>query len=80
MAESDFIGNTDPDIAARVHEMMMQRSGQERFLMGMRMFDAAREIVVASLPKDLPEAEFKRQLFERIYGCSMEDVLNNEHR
>lgn len=74
------MNDTDPEIAARVHEMMMQRSGEERLLMGMRMFDAAREIVIASLPKDLPEDEFKRQLFERIYGCSMEDVLDNEHR
>lgn len=74
------MNDTDAEIEIRVREMMMQRSGEERLLMGARMFDAAREIVIASLPQDLPETEFKRQLFERIYGHSMEQVLNNEHR
>lgn len=70
------MNDTDAEIAARVHEMMMRRSGEERLMMGARMFDAAREIVIASLPKDLPEIEFKRQLFERIYGRSMDEVVN----
>ncbi|MCP9493115.1 MAG: hypothetical protein MSG64_01535 [Pyrinomonadaceae bacterium MAG19_C2-C3] len=69
------MNDTDPEIEARVREMMMRRSGEERFIMGALMFDAAREIVIASLPKDLPEDEFKRLLFERIYGCSMREVI-----
>lgn len=69
-----------PEIEARLREMMMRRSNEERFIMGALMFDAAREIVIASLPKDLPEDEFKQRLFERIYGCSMDEALNNEHR
>ena len=40
------------------------------------MFDAARAIVIASSPTDLPDDEFKRRLFERIYGASMEQVLS----
>ena len=44
--------------------------------MGASMFDAERDVIIASLPKDLPEDEFKRQLFERIYGAPMEQVLN----
>jgi hypothetical protein len=32
------------------------------------MFDAARAMVLASLPADLPPQELKRRLFERIYG------------
>jgi hypothetical protein len=46
----------------------MERSAQERFLMGVRMFDAARRMALASLPKDLPDLELRRQLFQRIYG------------
>lgn len=69
------MNDTAPEIEARVREMMMRRSNEERFIMGALMFDAAREIVIASLPKDLPEDEFKRQLFERIYGCSMREVV-----
>jgi len=32
----------------------MTLSGKERLLMGAAMFDAARDMVVASLPEDLP--------------------------
>jgi hypothetical protein len=40
------------------------------------MFDEFRAKVIASLPKDLSEQEFKKQLFERIYGAPMEDFLS----
>ena len=56
--------------------MMMQRSGEERFIMGALMFDAAREIVIASLPSDLPPSELKRRLFERLYGFPL-PVINH---
>jgi len=46
----------------------MARSGEERFLMGVRMFDAAREMALASLPAGLSPDELKRQLFLRLYG------------
>jgi hypothetical protein len=51
-----------------VRQKLMERTAEERFLMGIRMFDAARRMVVASLPGDLPEMEPRRRLFERIYG------------
>jgi hypothetical protein len=35
---------------------------------GAEAAEAARAMVLASLPKDLPPAELKRQLFQRIYG------------
>jgi hypothetical protein len=46
----------------------MARSGAERFVMGARMFDAARAMVVASLPQDLAPEELKRQIFQRLYS------------
>ena len=57
------MNDTSPEIEKIVYEMMMARSGAERLIMGASMFDAARQIVLASLPKDLPEEELKRQLF-----------------
>ncbi len=60
--------DTSADVARMVRERLMERSGEERFLMGVGMFDAARRMVLASLPTDLSEAERKRRLFERIYG------------
>jgi hypothetical protein len=62
------MNDTPPEIARRVREMLMARSNEERFMMGVRSFDAAREIVLASLPKDLPPEELKRRLYQRIYG------------
>lgn len=73
------MGDTSPEVEEMYREMLMKRSGEKRLVMGALMFDAAREVVIASLPKDLPEDEFKRRLFERIYGRSIEDVLAGEH-
>jgi hypothetical protein len=56
--------DTPPEIADLVRQKLMARSNEERFMMGIRSFEAMREIVLSSLPKDLPE-ELKRQL---IYG------------
>ena len=58
-----------------MREMMMARSGAERMIMGASLFDAARAMVLVSLPRDLPEEELKHRLFERIYGAPMEDFL-----
>jgi len=68
--------DTEPHIARKFYKMIMSCSGEERFMMGIRSFDAARTIVLASLPKNLPERELKRKLFERIYGAPIEDFLN----
>ena len=51
-----------------IREKIMARSGEERFIMGALMFDSARDMVKASLPRDLSETEQRRLLFERIYG------------
>ena len=67
--------DTEPQVARRFYEMIMSRSGEERFMMGIRSFDAARTIVLASLPKDLPKEELKRKLFERIYGAPIEQFV-----
>ena len=71
------MNDTSPEIEKKVHEMMMARSGAERLIMGALMFDAARQVVLASLPKDLPEEELKRRLFERIYGEPLENFLTD---
>jgi hypothetical protein len=62
------MNDTPPEVARLVQQMLMERSAEERFLMGVRMFDAARQMVLASLSKDLPDLERRRQLFQRLYG------------
>jgi hypothetical protein len=63
--------DTSPEIAELVRQKLMARSGEERFLMGVRMFDAARDMVLASLPTGLSPEELKRQLYQRLYGQPM---------
>ena len=60
--------DTPPEIAEMVRKRLMALSGAERFRMGSQSFDAARRMVLASLPPDLTETERKRLLFRRIYG------------
>jgi len=62
------MNDTPPEIAALVRQKLLARSGAERLLMGAQMFDAARQMVLASLPKDLPEVELRRRIYQRIYG------------
>lgn len=70
------ITDTPSEIAGIVHRRLMQLSGAERFGMGVRMFDAARRMVLASLPTDISDAERKRLLYERIYGeCWPDDAI-----
>ena len=63
-------------IENKSRETMNERSGAERMIIASQMFDEFRAKVIASLPKDLPEEEFKQRLFERIYGSPMEDFLS----
>ena len=60
--------DTSPEIAEMARVRLMSFSGAERFRMGVEMFEAARRMVLASLPADLNESERKRRLFERLYG------------
>jgi hypothetical protein len=71
------MSDTPPEIAEMVRARLMALSGAERFIMGARMFEAARRMVVASLPAGLSETERKRQLFTRLYGEALPiEVMN----
>jgi hypothetical protein len=63
--------DTAPEIERIMRDKLMARSGEERFVMGAQMFDSAREMIKASLPPGLSEAEQRRQLFKRIYGTEI---------
>ncbi|MGA2244759.1 MAG: hypothetical protein ABSH48_07170 [Verrucomicrobiota bacterium] len=63
--------STDTERVALVRNKLMARSAEERFLMGVHMFDAARAMVLASLPAGLSRDEIRRQLFQRLYGQAL---------
>ena len=62
------MNDTDPQIAELVRRRLLERSGVERILMGSRMFDVAKAMVLASFPEGLTEIEIKARLCERFYG------------
>ncbi|MFZ3375178.1 MAG: hypothetical protein WA183_06460 [Chthoniobacterales bacterium] len=66
------MADTLPEIERIMRDKLMARSGEERFVMGAQMFDSAREMVKASLPRGLSKAEQRRQLFKRIYGMEID--------
>ena len=59
--------DTDPQTEAVYHRMLMARSPEERFLMGVRMCEMARATVLASLPPGLAPIERKISLLHRYY-------------
>lgn len=71
------MNDTSSEIEQLVRERMMARSGAERFIMGARMFDAARQMILASFPKDLSADELRARLFERIYGQKLQEFIGH---
>jgi hypothetical protein len=66
------VTDTPPEIERMVREKLMALSGEVRFIIGAQMFDSAREMVKASLPRGLSKVEQRRQLFKRIYGMEID--------
>ena len=62
------MSDTDPQTEALYARLLMERTPEERFLMGVRMCETARATVLASLPPALPEPDRKRALLRRYYG------------
>jgi hypothetical protein len=62
------VTDTPPEVVEMVRARLMAKSGAERFRMGVEMFEAARRMVLASLPAELSPSQRKRRLFERLYG------------
>lgn len=62
------MNDTDPEIEQLVRRRLLERSGAERVLMGSRMFDAAKAMILASFPPNLTQLEIKERLCERLYG------------
>lgn len=68
------MNDTSPEIAAMVHARLMAKTGEERFLMGIRMHEAARRMVMASFAPGISDEQRKKLLFERFYGSDLPSV------
>jgi hypothetical protein len=65
--------DTSPEMEKMQFEMMIKLGASKRIALGCEMFMAARQLIIESLPKDLPEKEFKKQLYYRTYGEHLPD-------
>ncbi len=70
--------DTAPDIAQTYRKLLMARSNEQRFQMGLSMCQTARTIVWSSLPDDLDPAERRAQFFLRYYGRDLDPALRDE--
>jgi len=62
-----MLKDTTREIEEMQNDLWMKRTPQERARFASAMFAAARDTIIASLPKDLSEREFKKQLYYRTY-------------
>ena len=62
------MNDTTPEIEKIQFELMMKKTPNERIALSCEMFMSARELFLASLPKDLSEKEIKKRLYFRTYG------------
>ena len=60
--------DTTAEVKQLFRRLIMSRSEEERFMMCAEMFDSAREIIRASMPKGLSEAEERRYIYEVTYN------------
>lgn len=69
------MNDTSPEIAEMIRLRYLAMSPVERLVIGARMFESARAMVVASLPPGLSPKETRRRICERFYGDLAEDVF-----
>lgn len=73
--------DTSPAMEARYRAMLMQRTGEERLIMGCDMRDTARAFVEASLREHNPNATvdtIRKGLFLRFYGHEFDDATREK--
>ena len=63
--------DTPPDVENRQIEMMMTMTANERIAAACEMFMAARELILGSLPNDIPENEALARYYEALYSHAL---------
>ena len=60
--------DTSFEIQKKIDEIYKNKSGEEKLLIALSMFETARELVISSLPNNLSDKELRKALFLRFYG------------
>lgn len=63
-----MLNDTTPEFENLWHERWLKKTPQERAGFAFSMFSTARQIILATMPKDLSYTEQKRYIYERTYG------------
>lgn len=75
------MNDTSPEIAEMLRQRYLTMPAAERLVIGARMFETARAMVMASLPPGLSQEETRRRICERFYGELAEEIFRrNENR
>lgn len=69
------MSDTAPEVSEYVRSRYAAMSPETRFLIGIRMFDTARELVEASIASDLTAFERRRQICRRFYPSLVDQVF-----
>ena len=69
------MNDTAPDVAAYLRERYAAMAPEERFLIGIRMFDSARAFVEASIPAESTDLQRRRAICRRFYPALAEEVF-----
>ena len=72
------MNDTAPAIEKKLNQIYLNKSGEEKLLIALKMFETAREIVLSSLPKNLSGKELRKELFLRFYGNEIDDSTKEE--
>jgi len=65
------MNDTTPEIAVLYRNLIMNKSGEERLLVGCSMYGTAKEIVCSAIYNNQPgitDEEMKKEIFLRFYG------------
>jgi hypothetical protein len=65
------MNDTSPEMELRYQALIMERSGEDRLIMGCSMFDAAKALMQAGILDQNPHispAEIRQALFMQLYG------------
>ena len=69
------MNDTAPNVSAYIRQRYAAMKPEERFLLGIRMFDMARAMVEASISADSCNLERRRAICKRFYPSLAEQVF-----
>jgi len=76
------MNDTLPEAQKYLDELYKKFSGEEKIIIALGMYDAARDIIISSLPPNLSRKEMLTELFLRFYKDDfteeqIKDILNH---